>query len=154
VRSLVEKGRLDGYWQRTGRIYRFFVYARDLERFTREHGVFPTAKQQWWRDRTTASPGASDTSDVLTEVAHLATRLAAAERRAEDLEARVQSFTGALTGMSLAYEALSRAVGDQEEAADHLRQADAARSRALQNVLAAASQHAEVVEHIGTPDHA
>src|ERR1700738_655074 len=112
VRTLIEQGDLDGYWQRTGAVYRFWVYRDAAEQFLASFGPFPDARRRRAAGRrgsasTVAASGHSEGANEITR-----------------LNLQVMGLQETVRCQSAVMQKLRAAMIEQEIAADHLRHAD------------------------------
>ena len=137
VRTLIEHGELDGYWQRTGAVYQFRVYRDAAEQFLALFGPFPAARRRRAAGRRPASTIAAHSQhhDDITR-----------------LNLQVMGLQETVRCQSTVIQKLRAAMTEQEIAADHLRHADSARSRAAKLVGEANDEYQRLVSLAGIPD--
>jgi hypothetical protein len=132
---------LDGYWQRVGRIYRFWTYRQAVERFLASYGRFPEARRHLADRRRTDSP------------ANQRARLQTGSAETSRLQLRILGLQETVRCQSAVIEKLKLAMTEQEVVANHLRQAESADARAAKLLSEANDEYHRLVSLEGIPDN-
>ncbi|MDO3268023.1 hypothetical protein [Mycobacteroides abscessus] len=138
VRTLVQDDELDGYWQRVGQVYHFWVYRDAAEAFIDEHGPFPQARHRSRRRPRT---------DAAIDAAHgpSASHDPGWQMRVMELREVVRCQNEVITK-------LHAAAAEQEIAADYRRRAESADAKAAQLLREANETYQRLVSIQGIPN--
>jgi hypothetical protein len=142
VRSLIERGDLDGYWQRVGQIYLFWAYRPAIEDFVASFGQFPEAQKTLGARRRSRRSLGNDR------------RGPASAPDTSKLQLRILGLQETVRCQSVVIEKLQQAMSQQEAVSNFLRQAGDAASRAGELVREANEEYRRLVSLEGVPDDA
>lgn len=139
VRALIERGDLDGYWQRSGRIYNFWTYRQALEQFITSYGRYPEA-QRHLADRRRTKSAANKRGRQADPV------------ETSRLQLRILGLQETVRCQSAVIEKLQLAMTAQDAVADHLRKAEGAGARAAELLREANEEYQRLISLEGIPD--
>ena len=140
IRSLIERDDLHGYWQRVGKVYRFWAYRHAVEQFLASFGQFPDAQKKLTALRRPSQRPRGD---------H---RGQSSDPDTSKLQLRVLGLQETVRCQSAVIAKLQQAMHAQDAVADFLRQAETASSRVTKLVREANDEYSRLVALEGMPD--